>query len=74
MHDFVFSSNNSRWPRSLEIGYKVGNFQINVSRLARGCRSVGGGGGSFPGGNLNLEASKVRRLIVWLRWEGLSDG
>lgn len=35
-HDSVFYSNNSRWPRSQEIGYKVGDFPINVSRHARG--------------------------------------
>lgn len=36
LHNSVFYSNNSRWPSSQEIGYKVRDFQINVNRHARG--------------------------------------
>lgn len=31
-------------------------------------------GGNFPVGDLNAGSRKVVRLIVWLTWEGLSDG
>lgn len=38
LRDSVFYSNNSRWPRSQEIGYEAGGVEINVSRHARGWR------------------------------------
>lgn len=39
LRDCVFYSNNATWPRSREIGYKAGDFQIDPKFPLRNCPS-----------------------------------